>query len=42
LHLVVNPTINFIDILFMVLLMCAHTKHAQTQKATIDRNAKHA
>jgi len=26
----------------MVLLMCAHTKHVQRQKATINRNAKHA
>jgi hypothetical protein len=42
LHLVVNLTINFSDFLFMVVLMCAHTKHAQTQNATIDRNAKHA
>jgi hypothetical protein len=42
LHLVVNLTINFSDFLFMVVLMCAHTKHAQTPNATIDRNAKRA
>jgi hypothetical protein len=42
LDLVVNFIINSSDFFFMVLLMCTHTKHAQTQKATIDKNAKHA